>query len=124
MSYARASLVYLAAYLGLTGIGFLFTPQPMLRLLTATGTYDTPFVQFVGAFMIALSIIVIRIIQFDLSVLHRTTLGIRLFFLAVIAWLYASTRDPLFMVVFAVVGLGVALTVSGLLIDGKRSKPG
>ncbi len=120
MSYTRASLLYLASYLGLTGLGFLFAPQTALRLLGAAGNYDTPFVQFVGAFMIALSIIVARIIQHDLSVLHQTTVGIRLFFIAVILWLYASTRDPLFLVVLAVVSLGVALTVAGLLIDRKR----
>ncbi len=63
----------------------------------------------------------IQVIRHDISVLHRTTVAIRLFFIGVIVWLFASTKDPLFMVVLAVVSLDVTLTVAGLLLDRTRS---
>ncbi len=54
MSWTRLSLFYLAGYLSMTGVGLLFAPLASLRLLAATGAYGSPFVQFTGAFMIAL----------------------------------------------------------------------
>jgi hypothetical protein len=85
------------------------------------GTVTTvPKHQFTGAFMVALSVVVIQIIRHDISILHRTTVAIRLFFIGVIVWLFASTKDPLFLIVLAVVSLGVALTVTGLVLDGSR----
>ena len=106
MRYARASLFYLATYLSLTGLAFLFRPQCSLDLLGTNRSYDAPFVQFSGAFMLALAIIVIQIIRWRLEVLHTTTVFVRLFFLAVIAWLFLSTREPLFAAIFGVVTLG------------------
>jgi hypothetical protein len=114
---ARASLFYLAGYLLLTGVALLFVPQPALRLLGATGSYESPFVQFTGAFMIALGSVVTQIIRHRVEVLYPTTVAVRLFFLAVIVWLYVATRDPLWLVILGVVALGVMLTTTGLLID-------
>jgi uncharacterized protein YjeT (DUF2065 family) len=123
MSYARWSFIYLATYLVVTGVGFLFAPQFSLRLLGASGHYEVAFVQFVGAFMIALGTIVIQIMRYRLEMLYRTTVAIRLFFIAVIIGLYRSTDDPLFLVILAVVSLGVLLTTAGLVADWRRRLP-
>jgi hypothetical protein len=115
--YTQWSFTYLATYLLVTGTGFLLAPAFSLRLLCAVGHYEIAFVQFVGAFMIALAAIVVQIMRYRIKVLYRTTVAIRLFFIAVIAGLYRSTLDPLFLVILAVVSLGVVLTLAGLAAD-------
>ena len=44
--------------------------------------------------------------------LYPTTLAIRAFFLVAIAGLYLETRDRMFILIFGVVALGVALTLT------------
>jgi hypothetical protein len=118
----RLSLFYLATYLFVTGIGLLFIPQLSLRLLFATGHYENAFVQFTGAFMIALSIVVTQIIRHSVEVLYPTTLIVRSFFIVVIVALYFQTFDPLFLVVLAVVSFGVALTAFAFILDLRTRK--
>jgi hypothetical protein len=113
----RLSLYYLATYLLVTGIGLLFLPQLSLKLLFATGHYENAFVQFTGAFMMALSMVVTQIIRHSVEVLYPTTLIVRTFFIAVIVALYFQTFDPLFLVVLAVVSFGVALTAIAFSLD-------
>jgi len=43
-------------------------------------------------------------------VLYPTTLVVRVFFLVVFAYLYLTSSDPFFLVVFGIVALGVILT--------------
>jgi hypothetical protein len=100
MTRTRLSLYYLATYLSLTGSAFLMVPQWALGLLFATGHYENTFVRFVGAFMIAIAVLVLQIIRYRLEVLYLTTVSVRLFFLAVIVALYIESRDPLFVAVF------------------------
>src|SRR5664279_5418407 len=113
----RLSLCYLAAYLFVTGAGLLFAPQLSLKLLLSSGHYDDTFVQFTGTFMIALGVLVAQIIRHGVEVLYPTTLFVRAFFIAVIGALYLRTNDPAFLIVLVVVGAGVALTSTALLLD-------
>ena len=121
-SKTRLSLYYLATYLFFTGVGLLFAPQFSLKLLLSTGHYESTFVQFTGAFMIALSVVVSQIIRHSVEVLYTTTLAVRVFFIVVIVWFYVQTQDPLFLVVLAVVALGVALTVTSYMLDKRAIK--
>ena len=61
--------------------------------------------------------VVAQITRHRLSVLHHTTIAIRLFFIAVRCWLHGSTRDPLFLVILNVVAIGVGLMLTGLFVD-------
>lgn len=74
--------------------------------------------------MIAPSIVMTHIIRHRIEVLYPTTLAVRIFFLVVIVGLYLETRDPLFLVILGVVGLGVALTASCLILDTKLARKG
>ena len=121
-SKTRLSLYYLTTYLFFTGVGLLFAPQFSLKLLLSTGHYENTFVQFTGAFMIALSVVVSQIIRHSVEVLYTTTLAVRVFFIVVIVWFYVQTQDPLFLVVLAVVALGVALTVTSYMLDKRAIK--
>ena len=119
MKFKRASLFYLAGYLGVTGIALLAAPEESLRMLAAQRAYDPTFVSFTGAFMLAFSALVIQIIRHHIHLLYPTTIGVRLFFIACILRFYQQTADRLWLVILAVVGLGVLLTLSGFLLDRK-----
>jgi hypothetical protein len=118
----RLSLYYLVTYLFVTGVGLLFAPQLSLKLLLSTGHYENAFVQFTGAFMIALSMVVAQIIRHGVEVLYPTTLFVRTFFIVVIVALYYQTNDPLFLVVLAVVAVGVVLTITSFLLDRRAGQ--
>jgi uncharacterized protein YjeT (DUF2065 family) len=121
MKKTRYSLYYLATYLTLTGIFFLVIPETSLKLLMATGTYDLPFVQLTGAFMIALGALIIQMIRYRIQVLYTTTLFVRVFFIITIIWLYYQTSDRMFLLILGVVALGFVLTLSGFLLDRSKS---
>ena len=72
--------------------------------------------------MIALSILVAQIIRHRVAVLYPTTLFVRTFFIVVIVALYLQTNDPLFLVVLAVVSVGVALTTTAFLLDRRAGQ--
>jgi hypothetical protein len=67
--------------------------------------------------MIAISIIVSQIIRHSIAVLYPTTLVVRTFFIVVIIMLYMQTHDPLFLVVLAVVSIGVLLTAVAFVTE-------
>jgi hypothetical protein len=117
MNRTRLSLVYLASYLGLGGAGLLLAPQLSLDLLGAKRSYDPVFIQFSGMFMLAMSGVVITFIQHRLEALYKNTIIIRGFFLVCLIWFYRETRDPLFLVILGVVGLGVLFTGISLALD-------
>ena len=121
MKWTRASLVYLASYLSITGAAFVLAPRQALELLQAEHTYDDAFVRFVGAFMLAVATLVVQMIRYRLAMLYATTLVIRVGFLIVIAELFYETRDRLFVFIFGVVALGVVLTLIGYLVERKES---
>lgn len=103
-------------------MALLFAPQTALGALLATGHDENAFVRFVGAFMVALAVLVVQIIRHRLAVLYTTTIGVRLFFLVAIAGLYLDLRDQLFLIVFAVVAVGVLLTVGCHLSERQGSR--
>lgn len=66
--------------------------------------------RFVGMTLIGVDVLVFQIVRLRIEQLYSTTLIVRIFFLAVLAVPYLLSRDPFFLVVFAIVGVGVALT--------------
>ena len=53
--------------------------------------------------------------------LYPATLFIRLYFLICIVVFYMMTRDPLFLVIFAIVALGFILTLSSYVLDRRKA---
>jgi len=117
MKRTRTSLFYLAGYLLPTGLALILAPEPTLKLLQATGDYGHVMPRFVGIMLLALGIIVSHMIYVRAEAMYPGTLLARVVILAGLVGLYAQTRDPFFVVVLAVVGLGFALTLSAWLAD-------
>ena len=117
MRRTHLSLYYLAGYLLFAGVALVLTGQSVMRLLLSNGEYGDALPRLLGVVLLALGILVVQIIRHRLDVLYPTTLVVRLLILAVLAWLYASTSDPFFLVLIAIVGLGVVLTGASYLLD-------
>ena len=65
--------------------------------------------------------LVIQIVRHRIEVLYSTTVVARLGLLAVLTVLFVRSADPFFLVLFAVVGLGVLLTGASLYFDRRSS---
>ncbi len=117
MKKTRMSLFYLAGYLLFGGIGFLFLPQPMLKMFFSTGNYSDLMVRFVGVLLLSLGIIIVQLIRYQASELYRTTLMVRTIILVALASFYFVYKDPLMIVLFLIVGVGYTLTLTTYLLD-------
>ena len=118
MRRTRLSLFYLAGYLLPTGLLWLVAPRATFKLMLSNGDYGSDvFPRVAGLLLLAIGIIVVQIIRLRAEVLYATTLMVRSVFLAGFLGFYWYTRDPLFLVVLGVVGLGVVLTGTSYWLD-------
>lgn len=121
MRWTRLSFFYLVGYLSVGGAGLLFAPEIALHLLGATGSYPAVLARLLGALLLAFGIIVGQIMRRRIEALYGTTLIVRVLLLGTLLVLYAQSRDPLFAVLAAIVGLGMLLTTAGLLTDRRTA---
>ena len=121
MRRTHLSLYYLAGYLVVAGVALIATGQFATRLLLSNGEYGDALPRLLGVVLLALGILIVQIIRHRLEVLYPTTLVARGLILAVLAGLFLSTRDPFFLVLIGIVGLGVLLTGTSYLLDRRGS---
>ena len=117
MNRTRLSLLYLAAYLTLIGLGLLFLPDQTLRLLQSNGEYGNIFPRLVGMLMSGLGMSVIGLFRLRVPELYPPTLFIRAYFLVCLATFYGMSLGPLFFVLMVIVGIGFIWTLSSYLFD-------
>ena len=123
MNRTRTSLFYLVGYLIPTGLGLMFAPRLMLELLLSNRQYDDIFPRFAGVLMVALGIIVVQAIRTRSEALYPVTLVVRAVIWLWVLNLYRASGDPFFLVILAVVGLGMAVTGTCYWIERRnRSK--
>lgn len=122
MHWTRLSLFYLMSYLGLGGIGLLAAPDTALRLLGAREAYPAVLVRFLGAFMLALAVVVVQIVRQRVESMYSATLMARTLLLTTIVGLYFESGDPLFLVLTGIVGLGMLLTTLGFISDRRSGR--
>lgn len=121
MHRTNLSLYYLAGYLIPAGALLLFVPEFATKLLLSNRTYEYAPFRLVGILLIGLGILVVQIIRYRLQVLYPTTVLIRLLISATLIGLYAQTSDPFFLVVLAVVVIGIVLTGTTYLLDRREA---
>jgi thiol:disulfide interchange protein len=121
MHRTHLSLYYLAGYLTVAGLALLLVPGLALTLLLSNGDYGDVFPRLAGMLLLGLAAIIIQIIRHRIEVLYPTTLVVRLFFLATFVTLFAISGDPFFLVVFAIVAIGVAWTGYSYLQERRAS---
>jgi hypothetical protein len=110
MNRTRLSLHYLYSYLIVIGLALLFFPKEGLRLLLSNGDYGDIMPRFAGMLMAGLGMNIFGIVLSRAQALYPRTLLVRAFFLVCIITFYATTRDPFFLVLLAVVGFGFVWT--------------
>ena len=117
MNKTRLSLLYLGSYLVFIGLGLLFAPAGMLRLLQSNGEYGDVFPRVAGMLMSGLGFSVFGIIRAGVPALYPATIFIRIYFLICLGVFYRMTSDPLFLVLIVIVGIGLVLTLSFHFLD-------
>jgi hypothetical protein len=121
MRRTHLSLYYLAAYLLVAGAALIATGQFAMRMLLSNGEYGDALPRLLGVVLLALGILIAQIIRHRLEVLYSTTLAVRGLILSVLAGLFVATRDPFFLVLIGIVGLGVVLTGASYVLDRRGS---
>ena len=112
MKLTRLSLYYVVAYLFVAGGALLLVPNFALNLLLSNNAsgYGDIFPRFVGMTLLGLYVLVFQIVRLRLEQLYLTTLQVRIFFIVVLVGLFALSKDPFFLVVVAIIALGVVMT--------------
>jgi uncharacterized protein YjeT (DUF2065 family) len=120
MNRTRLSLYYLASYLWGGGIGLLIVPQVSATLLQSNANYPDVMLRTLGMFMIVLGIMVVQIIRHRIEILYPATLIARAFICICFIAFFFIVRDPFFLVLLGIVGLGVLLTGSSYFSEKEK----
>jgi hypothetical protein len=116
----RFSLLFVATYLLLTGIGLAAAPDFALRMLGSTVEYGTIMPRWVGMFSIALAAVIVQVLRHRVTVLYPMGFFMPGAMLFGFAALYLKSGDNLFLAIMTVVGIGVAVTGVSLWLDRRR----
>jgi uncharacterized protein YjeT (DUF2065 family) len=103
----RLTLSYLAAYLLIGGLGLLLAPALALRLLLSSGAYGDIMPRVVGLFMVVLGGVILQFVRARDYRYYLYTIVARSFMVLVMTGLYFYSRDPLFLVLDAIVLIGL-----------------
>lgn len=122
MNKTRLSLWYVASYLLGGGASFMLLPQLSATLFMSNTAYPDIMLQTIGMFMVALGIIVLQIIRHRAEALYSTTLIVRTFISASLIVFFATTGNPLFLVLLGIVLLGVMMTGYSYLTEIGKTK--
>ena len=103
----RLTLIYLSTYLLLGGLGLLLLPDLTLRLLQSNGAYGDIMPRVVGMFMLALGGVIFQFVRAQDYRYYLYTIFARAFIVLVLTTLYFKSQDPLFLVLDAIVLVGL-----------------
>jgi hypothetical protein len=117
MRRTHLSLFYVVGYLLAAGIFLLISPRLALKLLFSTADYGVIMPRLTGLLLVGLGMLVLQIVRYRVVTLYATTLAVRVVFCVGFIALYMMSRDPLFLVLLAVVGLGVLMTSVSYALD-------
>jgi uncharacterized protein YjeT (DUF2065 family) len=120
----RLTLIYLATYLVIGGCGFLVAPALALRLLLSNGAYGDIMPRVVGLFMFVLGGVIVEFVRARDYRYYLYTIVARSFIVAVMTALYFKASDPLFLVLDAIVLIGLLPSIYVAEQSTRASKRG
>jgi hypothetical protein len=103
----RLTLIYVASYLLVGGVGLLLAPDLTLRLLLSNGRYGDVMPRLVGVFMLALGGVILEFLRARDYRYYRYTIVARIFIFVAMTAVYFKARDPLLLVLDAIVLVGL-----------------
>lgn len=119
----RLCLCYVAAYLILSGLAMLLWPKAGLALMQSSADYGEVMPRWVGMLSLALGALIVQTVRQRLAVLYPLGFFMPAAMAVGFIGLYLQSRDALFLVVFAVVAVGVVFTGASLWHDRSRTQP-
>lgn len=117
MHKTRLSFYYLAGYLTLGGLGLLLFPTLAAKLFLSNVEYDPLMLRMNGMFLLGIAIIIIQFIRHEVTVLYSSTLLVRVLFVVCLTAFYLMSKNPFFLVILAIVTVGLVLTGLSFLSD-------
>jgi hypothetical protein len=103
----RLTFIYLASYLLVGGLGLPVVPELTLRLLLSNGSDGDVMPRPVGVFMLALGGSVLEFVRARDYRYYRYAIVARIFIVVALTALYFKAGDPLFLVLDAIVLVGL-----------------
>jgi hypothetical protein len=103
----RLTLIYLATYLLIGGGSLLIAPDLALRLLLSNGAYGDIMPRLFGLFMFVLGGVIYQFVRARDYRYYFYTIMARSFIVIVMTALYFKARDPLLLVLDAIVLIGL-----------------
>ena len=118
--YTRLSFWYPISFLVPASLILVFVPQFLLTHFSSE-MYSLPAMRLAGAAMSAFTILVLNIFFLRVEPLYNAVIYVRLPVLAIVAWIYATTRNPLFLTLFVMVVPGEVLSFFAYLADRRQA---
>jgi uncharacterized protein YjeT (DUF2065 family) len=103
----RLTFIYLSTYLVVGGLGLLLLPDLALRLLQSNGAYGDVMPRVVGLFMLALGGLIFQFVRVQDYRYYLYAILARALIVLVFTILYLKSHDPLFLVLDAIVLVGL-----------------
>ena len=118
----RIAFVYLISYLAVAAVGFGLFPALTLKLILSNGDYGVIMPRLLGAMMGVLSFLLFMIYRkgdwqrySPFTMMARTPLVLFIFYL------YYLSRDPMFLIINAIILLGLITTAIGTALHRSAS---
>ena len=119
----RLTLSYLAGYLLVGGLGLLVAPDVALRLLLSNGAYGDVMPRVVGLFMLVLGGFILQFVRARDYRYYVYAVVARSFIVLVLTALYFQARDPLFLVLDAIVLIGLLPSIYVVVQSARANRP-
>ena len=119
-SRIRLCIWYVAGYLVLSGVALLLAPRGALAAMLTNTDYGNIMPRWVGMLSVAMGTLVGQIVRLRIAALYPLSFFMPAAMLVGFVGLYLQSANPLFLVVSAVVGVGVAATGTSMLLARAR----
>ena len=114
----RIAFIYLISYLAVAAVGFGLFPALTFELFFSTGDYGDILPRLLGAMMGVLSFLLLMIYrQGDWSKYSPYTMMARTPLVLFIFYLYYASRDPMFLIINAIILVGLITTAIGTALE-------
>jgi len=114
----RIAFIYLISYLAVAAVGFGLFPTLTLKLFLSNGDYGVIMPRLLGAMMGVLSFLLFMIYRkgdwqrySPFTMMARTPLVLFIFYL------YYLSRDPMFLIINAIILIGLVTTAVGTVLQ-------
>ncbi len=103
----RMTLTYVVTYLTVGGLGLLVFPRLARDLLLSNAEYEDVGFRLAGVMMLALAYLVWNIVRYEDWKYYPASIYLRAAIVVVLTVLFVDTEDPMFLVLDAIVLLGL-----------------